>query len=39
MTIRFDLKDMARSNIAKYGIIVQEYVDDNSECKYFTFLR
>lgn len=39
MTIRFDLKDMARSNIAKYGIIVQEYVDDNSECKYFIFLR
>ncbi|XP_022808065.1 protocadherin beta-12-like, partial [Stylophora pistillata] len=31
MTVRFDLKDMARSNIAKYGIIVQEFVDNNNE--------
>ena len=38
MTVRFDLKDMARSNIAKYGIIVQEFVDNNNKCKYCIFV-
>lgn len=36
MTVRFDLKDMARSNIAKYGIIVQEFVDNNNKYEEIT---
>ncbi|XP_068695423.1 cadherin EGF LAG seven-pass G-type receptor 3-like isoform X1 [Montipora foliosa] len=31
MTIRFDLKNMASSNIAQYGVIVQEYTEDDSK--------
>ena len=34
MTIRFNLRYMASSNIAKYGVIVQKYVEDDSKCKY-----
>lgn len=35
MTVRFNLKYVALSNIAKYGIIVQEYVEGDSNCEYF----
>ena len=34
ITVRFNLKYVALSNIAKYGIIVQEYVEGDSNCKY-----
>lgn len=33
MKVRFNLKYVARSNIVKYGIIVQEYAPGDSECK------
>lgn len=33
MTIRFDLKNTASSNIAQYGVIVQEYSEDESNCE------
>ncbi|XP_044177360.1 cadherin EGF LAG seven-pass G-type receptor 3-like isoform X5 [Acropora millepora] len=36
MTIRFDLKNMASSNIAQYGVIVQEYSEDESNLKEIT---
>lgn len=34
ITIRFNLKYLAPNNIAKYGVIVQEYSDDDPKCKY-----
>ena len=36
ITIRFNLKYLAPNNIAKYGVIVQEYSDDDPKCKYYT---
>jgi len=36
MTIRFNLRYMASSNIAKYGVIVQTYVEDDSKFKEIT---
>jgi len=33
MNVRFNLKYLARSNIVKYAIIVQEYAPEDSECK------
>ena len=38
MKVRFNLKYVARSNIIKYGIIVQEYAPEDSECKQFILL-
>ena len=34
ITIRFDLKNTASSNIAQYGVIVQEYLEDESDREY-----
>ena len=33
ITIRFNLKYLATSNIAKYGVIVQEYAPDDRTCE------
>ena len=34
ITIRFNLKYLAPNNIAKYGVLVQEYSDDDLKCTY-----
>lgn len=34
ITIRFNLKYLAPNNIAKYGVLVQEYSDDDPKCTY-----
>ena len=33
ITVRFNLKSVAISNVVKYGIIVQEYIEGDSDCK------
>lgn len=33
ITVRFNLKYVAVSNVVKYGIIVQEFVEGDSDCK------
>lgn len=34
ITIRFNLKYLTPNNIAKYGVLVQEYSDDDPKCTY-----